>query len=71
MKLAMVKLLELRRNWKEKDLDEEKIKSLLEYNSKFLKMSEDCPTIFNFRKDILQSLFKIILDDMKKLVDEN
>lgn len=62
MKKAMENFLKIRRTWTQ---DEEKLKDMtyvdkiLAFNTKFIKLSTDSPTVFNFRKDIINQKFKI------------
>lgn len=52
MKKAMKNFLHIRKTWKddkEKIEKLEKIDELLSYNTKFIKISSDCPTVYNFR----------------------
>ena len=66
-KETMSEFLKIRREWKTngKTIDE-----LIEYTTKIMNMSEDCPTVFNFRKELIEAKIYEILNT-QKAKDEN
>ena len=67
MKKVMENFLKIRKTWREKELTEENLASLLTYNTKILNISEDCPTVFNFRKDIFTEQIKLFASNLMGL----
>ena len=71
MKKAMANFLKIRRTWtenKEKLKDITYVDNILSFNTKFIKLSTDSPTVFNFRKDIIQQKFKLITSELGLLM---
>lgn len=69
----MEKFLEIRRTWRNKEITEENLRSLIEYNNKIIVHSEDCPTVVNFRKDLIKEMFALhqrtLLANQKKIAE--
>ena len=64
MRTTMQEFLEVRKNWKEsgKSLDD-----LIKHTTKMMEISDDCPTVFNFRKELIEMKLMQILSQMKEL----